>query len=189
MLHNSRCFNPNPSQIDQRSTIPVVAICVVTVFAALLSLINIGNSAAFNGTISLVLEGFYLSYLLAIGLLLWRRLRGDLDNQNDELNIFNSSPYHPERYDRSLTWGPWRLRGKLGVANNAVAICYLLLIIFFSFWPTQINPSAEMMNWAVVVTGGVATFSVVYYVLYARKSYTGPVVDQGAVLRYEQGTL
>lgn len=155
----------------------MVAILVVTVFSALLSLINIGNSAAFNGTISLVLEGFYLSYLLAIGLLLWRRVRGDLDNQNAELAIFNSSPQHDETYDRSLTWGPWRLKGALGVANNAVAICYLLLIIFFSFWPTQVNPTAEMMNWAVVVTGGVATFSVVYYVIFARKSYTGPIVE------------
>ncbi len=155
----------------------MVAILVVTVFAALLSLINIGNNAAFNGTISLVLEGFYLSYLFAIGLLLWRRIRGDLDNQNADLAIFNSSPHHNESYDRSLTWGPWRLKGALGVANNTVAICYLVLIIFFSFWPAQVNPTAEMMNWAVVVTGGVATFSVVYYIVYAKKSYTGPIVE------------
>ncbi|KAH6611948.1 amino acid/polyamine transporter I [Boeremia exigua] len=170
-------FSRALSMIDKRTTIPVVAILVVTVFAALLALINIGNSAAFNGTISLVLEGFYLSYLLAIGLLLWRRVRGDLDSQNAELAIFSSSLRHDEAYDRSLTWGPWRLKGALGVANNAVAICYLLLIIFFSFWPTQMNPTAEMMNWAVVVTGGVATFSVVYYVVFARKSYTGPIVE------------
>jgi hypothetical protein len=52
-----------------------------------------------------------------------------------------------------------------------------MLIIFFSFWPTQMNPTIAQMNWAVVVTGGVATFSVVYYVLYARKSYTGPIVE------------
>ena len=168
---------PDTSQIDKRTTIPVVAILVVTLCAALLSLINIGNSAAFNGTISLVLEGFYISYLLAIGLLLWRRVRGDLDSPNAELAIFNPSPHPGESYDRSLTWGPWRLKGALGVANNAVAICYLLLIIFFSFWPTQINPSPEIMNWAVVVTGGVALFSVAYYVAFARKSYTGPIVE------------
>ncbi|KAJ4313023.1 hypothetical protein N0V94_007150 [Neodidymelliopsis sp. IMI 364377] len=163
--------------IDKRTTIPVIAILVVTVFSALLALINIGNNAAFNGTISLVLEGFYLSYLLAIGLLLWRRVRGDLDSQSSDLTIFNSSPHHDEAYDRSLTWGPWRLKGALGIANNAVAICYLVLIIFFSFWPTQMNPTIAQMNWAVVVTGAVATFSVVYYVLYARKSYTGPIVE------------
>jgi len=33
------------------------------------------------------------------------------------------------------------------------------------------------MNWAVVVTAGVALFSVGYYAAYARKSYTGPLVE------------
>lgn len=155
----------------------MVAILVVTVFSALLALINIGNNAAFNGTISLVLEGFYLSYLLAIGLLFWRRVRGDLDGNNSDLMIFSSTARHDETYDMSLTWGPWRMKGALGVANNAVAICYLLLIIFFSFWPTQMNPTVGQMNWAVVVTGSVALFSVIYYAMYARKSYTGPIVE------------
>jgi choline transport protein len=154
-----------------------VAIIVVTVFSALLALINVGNNAAFNGTISLVLEGFYLSYLLALGLLLWRRIRGDLDGQSSDLTIFSSTGRHDESYDRSLTWGPWRVKGALGVANNAVAICYLLLIIFFSFWPTQMNPTIGQMNWAVVVTGSVAVFSVAYYSLFARHSYTGPIVE------------
>ena len=154
----------------------MVAILVVTVFTALLALINIGNSAAFNGTISLVLEGFYLSYLLAIGLLLWRRLRGDLDNPNSSLTIFNEAQV-AEAYDRSLTWGPWRLKGALGVANNVVAICYLTLIIFFSFWPSQMSPDLVHMNWAGVVTGGVAMFSVAYYLMFAKKSYTGPIIE------------
>ncbi|KAG9191682.1 hypothetical protein G6011_10416 [Alternaria panax] len=169
-------FSRALSMIDKRSTIPVVSILVVTVFAALLALINIGNSAAFNGTISLVLEGFYLSYLLAIGLLLWRRLRGDLDNPESSLTIFNEAPID-EAYDRSLTWGPWRLKGAWGVANNVVAICYLILIIFFSFWPSGISPDLVHMNWAGVVTGSVALFSVAYYLVFAKKSYTGPIVE------------
>ncbi|EDU44363.1 PotE Amino acid transporter [Pyrenophora tritici-repentis] len=169
-------FSRALSIIDKRSTIPVIAILVVTVFAALLALINIGNSAAFNGTISLVLEGFYLSYLLAIGLLLWRRLRGDLDNPDSSLTIFNGADVD-EAYDRSLTWGPWRLKGALGVANNVVAICYLMLIIFFSFWPSQVSPDLVHMNWAGVVTGSVALFSVVYYLIFAKKSYAGPIVE------------
>ncbi|KAJ4362981.1 hypothetical protein N0V83_010098 [Neocucurbitaria cava] len=169
-------FSRALSMIDKRTTIPVVAIIVVTVFAALLALINIGNSAAFNGTISLVLEGFYLSYVLALGLLLWRRIRGDLDNPDSSLTIFNSG-HVDEAYDRSLTWGPWRLKGAFGIANNVVAICYLLLIIFFSFWPNSVNPDLVHMNWAGVVTGSVALFSVAYYLLFAKKSYTGPIVE------------
>ncbi|KAJ4359907.1 uncharacterized protein N0V89_000464 [Didymosphaeria variabile] len=171
-------FSRALSMIDKRTTIPVVAILVVTTLSALLALINIGNNAAFNGTISLVLEGFYISYLLAIGLLLWRRLRGDMDDPNSGLTAFSSNAQADELHDRSLGWGPWRLKGPLGVVNNIVACCYLLLLIFFSFWPSNFkiaNPS--QMNWAIVVTAGVASFSVGYYLLFAKKSYNGPVVE------------
>jgi choline transport protein len=153
-----------------------VAILVVTVCSGLLALINIVNNTAFNGTISMVLQGFYLSYLLAIGLLLWRRLRGDLDNPDSSMTIFQSGQVD-EAYDRSLTWGPWRLKGALGVANNVVAICYLTLIIFFSCWPSMNHTTFDQMNYAVIVTGAVLIVSMAYYLLSARKSYTGPIVE------------
>jgi choline transport protein len=155
-----------------------VAIILVTICAALLALINIGSNVAFNGTISVVLEGFYISYFLAISLLFWRRVRGDMgDTTNSTLTRFDStSP--SDTSEHHLSWGPWRLRGKLGVVNNAVACCYLLLLIFFSFWPNgSVVGSGAGMNWAVLVTGVVMIFSVVYYVFYARKKYNGPIVE------------
>lgn len=33
------------------------------------------------------------------------------------------------------------------------------------------------MNWSVVVTGAVVGFSVVYYVVWGRKGFRGPVVE------------
>ncbi|KAF2704304.1 amino acid transporter [Pleomassaria siparia CBS 279.74] len=170
-------FSRYISMIDKRTTIPVVAIVVVTLCSALLALINIGNNVAFNGTISLVLEGFYLSYLLAIGLFLWRRMRGDMDNPDPVLS-FNSATHSDETLDTALHWGPWRLKGYMGIANNIVACSYLLLLIFFSFWPTQLDVSnAEYMNWAVLVTGFILIFSIGYYLIWAKQSYTGPIVE------------
>lgn len=156
----------------------MVSIIVVTTFSGLLALINIGNNAAFNGIISLVLEGFYISYLLAVALLLWRRLRGDMDDPDSPLTVFSSRAQQDESDNRRLTWGPWRLKGSLGVANNIVACSYLVLLIFFSFWPNQFrfsDPAA--MNWSVVVTVSVALFSVGYYMIYAKKLYNGPIVE------------
>lgn len=101
-----------------------------------------------------------------------------MDDPNSGLTAFSSNAQADETFDRSLGWGPWRVKGPLGVANNIVACCYLLLLIFFSFWPNSfkiVDPS--QMNWAVVVTAGVASFSVGYYLLYAKKSYNGPVVE------------
>jgi hypothetical protein len=84
----------------------------VTTLSALLALINIGNNAAFNGTISLVLEGFYISYLLAIGLLLWRRFRGDMDDPNSGLTAFTSNAHADETFDRRM--GPLAAEGVVG---------------------------------------------------------------------------
>lgn len=154
----------------------MIAIVVVTVCSGLLALINIGNNVAFNGTISLVLEGFYISYLLAIGLLLWRRLRGDMKSP-EPITSFSSASNSDER-DLALQWGPWRLKGAWGVANNVLACSYLLLLILFSFWPNYLNVSdPTLMNWAVLVTGFIMIFSIGYYLLWARKTYTGPIVE------------
>ena len=155
----------------------MVAIVVVTLCSALLALINIGNNVAFNGTISLVLEGFYISYLLAIGMLLWRRIRGDMDSP-DSVTSFNSASNSDEAMESQLRWGPWRLTGFWGTANNVVAICYLILLIFFSFWPNYLDVSnPASMNWAVLVTGFIMIFSIGYYLIWARKTYTGPIVE------------
>jgi len=163
-------------EIDKRTTIPVIAILLVTLFSGLLALINIGNNIAFNGTISLVLEGFYISYFLAIGLLLWRRLRGDMDSPEPMMS-FNSAAQSDEMLDTPLHWGPWHLKGGLGIANNILACSYLLLLIFFSFWPTFNVADPAYMNWAVLVTGFILIFSIGYYLIYACKSYTGPIVE------------
>ena len=90
--------------------------------------------------------------------------------------MFNAGNVDEPRH-HGLAWGPWRLKGALGVANNVVAICYLLLIIFFSFWPNSVKPDLVHMNWAGVVTGSVALISVAYYLAFARKSYIGPIVE------------
>lgn len=53
----------------------------------------------------------------------------------------------------------------------------MLVIIFFSFWPPVTPTTAKNMNFSVLVTGAVAGFSVIYYSLWARKTYSGPVVE------------
>lgn len=74
-------------------------------------------------------------------------------------------------------WGPWRIPGALGIANNAFACAYLTFVFFFSFWPSFKDVSPANMNWSVVVTGGIALLSTVYYLVWAKKSYHGPIVE------------
>lgn len=50
-------------------------------------------------------------------------------------------------------------------------------MVFWSFWPPGAKAAARTMNWSVVVTGAVVGFSVVYYVVWGRKGFRGPVVE------------
>ena len=74
-------------------------------------------------------------------------------------------------------WGPWKIPGAIGVANNAFACAYLAFVFFFSFWPTFKDVTAANMNWSILVTGAIALLSTVYYLVWARKTYHGPVVE------------
>ena len=153
-------------QVDVRTTIPLAAVIVVFVCAVLISLINIGSSTAFNDVVSLVLEGFYTSYFLACSMLLYRRVRGEIGDTEDDSSV-----------EVPVYWGPWCVKGNWGIANNIVACGYLILIAFFSYWPAVIPVSAKTMNYSSLVLGAVAIASMAYYYIWARKTYRGPIVE------------
>ena len=153
-------------QVNSRTSIPSAAIVVVVICAALIGLINLGSITAFDDVVSLVLESFYLSYLMACGILLYRRIRGDIAEPDSAGTL--SVPHQ---------WGPWRLKGNLGVINNIVACVYLILIAFFSFWPAMIPVTPATMNYSSLVLGTVALESMTYYFIWARKTYNGPIVE------------
>lgn len=142
------------------------------VLSCLLGLINIGSSVAFEDLLSLIIAGLYTSYLIGNTLLLWHRIRGTISPYEDDstgpTNIVQSG---------KLTWGPWKMSEPLGTIVNVVGILYLIVVLFFSYWPTALNPSAEGMNYSIVMVGAVLIWSVVYYKLWAHKTYTGPVIE------------
>jgi len=147
---------------------PLASLITVSVLCGLFGLINIGSSRAFNDIISLTLEALFSSYLLACGLLLYRRCKGDI---GDCLPDFERSAKSPN------TWGPWHVPGKWGILNNIFACCYLTIIAFFSFWPSAIPVSPATMNYSSLVVGSVVILSLAYYFAWAKKTYKGPVVE------------
>lgn len=203
-------FSKALSRVEGRTQVPVVAVVVVTVFAALLTLIYIGSATAFNDVISLTITGFYGSYFLPCVFLLWHRIKGHVASNNtptqsnpplglsmvpevektttDKEKIADSSS--PSDViavlaDVQLAWGPFHIPGIFGIANNVYACLYMIFVIFWSVWPPATPVDAESMNYSVVVTGGVIIFSVIWYWVRGRKEYRGPVVDDEvrAVLR------
>lgn len=153
-----------------RTNIPRNAVATTAVIAAILSLINIGDATAFNGVISISIAGLNGSYLMVAVLLLYRRLTGGIREVRDEDEVRNT-------IGTRVTWGPWRIRGVWGVANNIFTCCFLIFVLFFSFWPTSREITPATMNWAVVVTVAVIILSIAYYFAYARKIYKGPLIE------------
>lgn len=128
---------------------------------------------AFNGVISVSIAGLFASYLLTSSLLLWRRCTGAIVESSEAFEAPTTTSDGMVR----AAWGPWRIRGVLGIANNTFACIYLAFVFFFSFWPSNAHVVPQNMNWSILVTGSVAIFSAVYYLLVAKKTYHGPVVD------------
>jgi amino acid transporter len=158
-------------QISRRTSIPQHAVLITTFIGILLSLVNFGDATAFNGVISISVAGLFSSYLVAAALLLYRRVTGGIRvRQDDDDGLTNTM-------GSTLTWGPWRLRGAWGTANNLFSCIYLLYIFFFSFWPSYHDVTAANFNYAVLVFGAVIIFSGVYYAIWARKVYTGPIIE------------
>lgn len=79
----------------------------------------------------------------------------------------------------ALQWGLWKIPGVFGVANNLFACTYLLVLWFFSFWPSSVEVNAQSMNFSSVTFGGTVLFAIMWYFIRGKKSYSGPVVEVG----------
>ena len=167
--------------MDEKTSIPVLAIVTTTIVSLLIGLISIGSPVAFNDVISLTVSGLYASYFVACAFLLWRRCKGSIkdakqlaesDNRVRDTNLPGSAG--------KLVWGPWRIPEPFGTGVNAFACVYLLIVFFFTFWPPATPVTPDTMNYSSLVMGFVAIMSALYYVVRAHKTYTGPVVDMPA---------
>lgn len=205
---NGLPFSKPLSRLTRQTKIPWVAVLAVSGTAALLTLIYIGSETAFNDVVSLTITGFYGSYMLPAVLLLWRRIKGeiapygtspDMTNTPSIGNLLNNKADHNntarvdaksssisaandgtiEVLDAKLIWGPWHLPGLLGFINNAFACCYMTFVIFWSVWPPSYHVTASTMNYSIVITGGVMILSAVWYYVYAKRHYHGPLIDEG----------
>ncbi|CAD6574116.1 MAG: hypothetical protein ASARMPREDX12_006387 [Alectoria sarmentosa] len=156
--------------VDPHTALPIRSILFTMLVSILLSLIVLGSSTAFNDLVGLTVAALNSSYLIASGLLLYRRCTGGILPRHMSLASKDSD-------DTRLVFGPWYLPGMYGTAVNAFACVYLTVLIFFCMWPSELPVSAENMNYTALVTMVVVAFSIGYYHFWARRIYTGPVVE------------
>lgn len=150
---------------------PIHSIILTVVIATLLALINLGSSTAMEDIVSMAVAGIYLSYLMIAVLLFNRRVRGDISRYNDNEDGIVNVP------GAKLVWGPFHCPGIMGALINGYAIIYITIVIFFSFWPATMNPTLESTNWSILAIGGSSFLAILYYIVYARSIYKGPIVE------------
>ncbi|KAF2668448.1 amino acid transporter [Microthyrium microscopicum] len=140
-------FSYVPKGID----IPLNAVVLTLVVSALLALINIGSSTAYNNITSLGLGALLSSYLISIGCVTLKRWR------NEKLL--------PRRFDL----------GRWGFTINIMSLLFLLFVFIMCFFPATPLPAPASMNWAILIYGVVMLFSLGFFWLKGRHVYHGPV--------------
>ncbi|KAM7196841.1 amino acid transporter [Rhypophila sp. PSN 637] len=137
--------------VQSKNNLPVNSLIFTYVFAVSVSFISIGSSIAFNVITSLGVAALLSSYIISVGCMAVKRIRGE-----------------------TLLPSHFRL-GKMGLPLNLFSFLFLVLSFVMSFFPPTPQPAAEAMNWTVVVYGAVILFSLVYYAIRGRHVYAGPV--------------
>nr|XP_001402058.2 amino acid permease [Aspergillus niger CBS 513.88] len=131
--------------------IPLNSVLVSLVVTAILSLINIGSNLALNAVISLTITSLMSAYILSIGCVLLKRLRGE--------------KLPPRR---------WSL-GRFGMTINIASLAFLFPIFVFSFFPLTKTVDAHSMNWSIVMYMAMVSFASVYYYFWGRYQFIAPV--------------
>ncbi|KAJ1332069.1 choline transport protein [Microdochium nivale] len=139
------------SQVRPGWDVPANSIFVTFVVTSLLSLINIGSPVALNNITSLSTSALLSTYIASISCIVWRRATG-----------------------QPMLKSPFSL-GKWGLPINIASVVFLCLIFVITFMPSVPNPTPDLMNWTVLIYGGVMVGSVVYFVFRGRHRYAGPV--------------
>ncbi|KAE8146687.1 amino acid/polyamine transporter I [Aspergillus avenaceus] len=131
--------------------IPLNSVMVSLAVTILLSLINIGSTVALQAIVSLTITSLMSAYILSIGCILLRRVRG--------------KPLPPRR---------WSL-GRFGMAINIASLIFLFPIFVFAFFPLSASVTPQNMNWSVVMYVGMISFASVYYWIRGRHQFIAPV--------------
>ncbi|EED24126.1 GABA permease, putative [Talaromyces stipitatus ATCC 10500] len=146
------------SHVNPGWNIPLNSVLVALAITALLSLINIGSTAALTAIVSLTITSLMSSYIISIGCLLLKRIRRE--------------PLPEHR---------WSL-GKWGMAINIAALVYLCPVFVFAFFPLTSTVTTSTMNWSGVMYVGIIVFATAYYWLGGRHKFVAPV----ALVKREQ---
>ena len=140
--------------ISPKHLVPIRAIWFSILVVSLLSLLNIGSTAAFGAITALSSLALYFSYAIAISSMLFARY---------------TSSHGGER----LILGGWNL-GHYGVYINSLALLYTIYMMIWLPIPATLPVTAKNMNYAGPIWVAVFLFALGSWFFHARKHWAGP---------------
>lgn len=142
-------------KVNHKLDVPVWGIILSAIVNALLGCIYFGSTAAFNSFTGVGTICLSTSYAVPV---LVSVVQGRKPVQG--------SPY-------SL--------GKFGMAINLVCLIWIVFAVVIFCMPAGLPVDASSMNYASVVFMGFALIATVWYIVHARKNFTGPpILRQGS---------
>ena len=140
------------AHVSKEQQIPVRMVVLISILEALLGLLYLGSTTAFNAVLSMSILGMYTSYLLPIIFML------------------------VQRYTRntSIPRGVFRLGHMGGYITNFASVFWLMFAMIFSTFPNYEPVNAQNMNYSVVVMSGWLVFGGVYYYAGGNHRYVEP---------------
>ncbi|KAM5545486.1 hypothetical protein V8D89_000524 [Ganoderma adspersum] len=135
-------------KVDEKTRSPIRTVWLACTLSFILGLPSLGSSVAFSAATSIATIGLYISYGIPIAL---RVVYG---------KRFKRGPFH------------------LGPFSYPVAVisCLWILFIAIAFILPQANPvDSQTLNYAIVAVGIVAVYALGFWLVSARKWFTGPI--------------
>ncbi|KAK5169166.1 uncharacterized protein LTR77_006475 [Saxophila tyrrhenica] len=144
-------FSKWVGKMNRKWSIPFNAVYTVSVICGILCLVQLGSTIAFNIIVSLSVLGLLSTYMISIGCVLLRRIKG-----------------------QPLPHARWSL-GRYGIYINAFGFLYSAFIVVMACFPTFLPVDLASANWAPLVWVGVMILSGVVYLVHGKWHYTPPV--------------
>lgn len=139
------------SKVDKRLNVPLWGIILSTIVDCLLGLIYFGSSAAFTSFTGVATICLCTSYGVPV---LISMIRGRQAVKHSTYSL-----------------------GKFGYMVNIVCVCWVTLAIVLFCMPVALPVTASSMNYASAVFAGFASISIIWYIVYARKHFSGPPIN------------
>ena len=137
-------------KVNPRTRTPTNAIWLAAIGALILGLPYLWNSTAYAAVTSIAVIGLYVAYVLPTFL----RLRLG--------SAFNRGPWHLGRWSKPI---------------GTIAVTWVVIITILFMLPTESPITWSNFNYTVIAVVVVLGFAVIYWLVSARKWFTGPRVQ------------